>query len=86
MDEWIPESSCTLLPEKPLRFSEATSSNGTAMDVDHSMAYEDDYESSRTTQEIVMTEEEFDLRHHQQLHSQKNFDTVIFDTWKIKPW
>lgn len=39
-----------------------------------------------TTTEVVMTEEEFDLRHHQQLHSQKNFDTVIFDTWKIKPW
>ncbi|KAH9487261.1 Histone acetyltransferase ESA1 [Psilocybe cubensis] len=40
----------------------------------------------QSTTEVVLTEEEYDLRHHQQLHSQKNFDMVIFDVWKIKPW
>ncbi len=33
-----------------------------------------------------MTEEDFDLRHHKQLTAQRNFDMVMFDSWKIKPW
>jgi len=36
--------------------------------------------------ETVLTEEDFDLRQHKQLTSQRNFDTVMFDSWKIKPW
>ncbi|KAF9527076.1 acyl-CoA N-acyltransferase [Crepidotus variabilis] len=38
------------------------------------------------SRDVVMTEEEFDLKQHKQLTSQKNFDTIIFDTWKITPW
>jgi len=36
--------------------------------------------------EVIMTEEDFDLRHHKQLTAQRNFDTIIFESWKIKPW
>ncbi|KAF9556339.1 acyl-CoA N-acyltransferase [Agrocybe pediades] len=86
MDEWVPQSACTLVEFSGKRPGEGSSSNAAGADTDHSMPYEDYPESSRTPQEVVLTEEEFDLRHHQQLHSQKNFDIVIFDTWKIKPW
>lgn len=33
-----------------------------------------------------MTEEELDASQHKQLTAQRNFDTVIFDEWKIRPW
>ena len=59
-------------------------------DPDYEMQTQDDAEltagPAQAPMEVVMTEEEFDLRHHQQLNAQKNFDMVVFDTWKIKPW
>jgi len=33
-----------------------------------------------------LTEEELDASQHKQLTAQRNFDTVIFDEWKIRPW
>ncbi|PPQ69230.1 hypothetical protein CVT25_006947 [Psilocybe cyanescens] len=66
---------------------EASSSNGVAAPPEPAPpAIEDVDMLAAQPTELVMTEEEFDLRHHQQLHSQKNFDMVIFDVWKIKPW
>jgi histone acetyltransferase HTATIP/histone acetyltransferase MYST1 len=35
---------------------------------------------------MILSEEEFDMRQHKQLTAQKNFDTVMFDVWKITPW
>jgi histone acetyltransferase HTATIP/histone acetyltransferase MYST1 len=34
----------------------------------------------------ILTEEELDATRHKQLTAQRNFDTVIFDEWKIRPW
>jgi len=36
--------------------------------------------------EFLSTEEELDVRQQKQLTAQRNFDMVIFDVWKIKPW
>ena len=33
-----------------------------------------------------LTEEELDARQHKQLTAQRNFDMIIFDEYKIKPW
>ena len=33
-----------------------------------------------------LTEEELDATQHKHLTAQRNFDSVIFDEWKIKPW
>jgi histone acetyltransferase MYST1 len=36
--------------------------------------------------ERIISEEDYDLQHHKQLTAQRNFDMVVFDSWKIKPW
>jgi len=38
------------------------------------------------TEEIVMTEEDFDIQHHKQITAQRNFDKVHFGEWQIKTW
>lgn len=37
-------------------------------------------------EEIVMTEEDFDIQHHKQITAQRNFDNVYFGEWKVKTW
>ena len=36
--------------------------------------------------ENSLTEEELNLTRPKEFTSQRNFDTVIFDEWKIRPW
>ncbi|KAJ8509521.1 hypothetical protein ONZ45_g8321 [Pleurotus djamor] len=36
--------------------------------------------------EVVMTEEDYDIQHHKQITAQRNFDKVIFGTFQIKTW
>ena len=95
MDEWVPEESCrrdgdvaplsiesTNRKRKHKSYSlEPSALNGFAL----RSAYGENKGSHMPT-EIVMTEEDFDLQHHQQLRAQRNFDVIIFDVWKIKPW
>ncbi|KAG2364692.1 acyl-CoA N-acyltransferase [Suillus spraguei] len=39
-----------------------------------------------TQPEPLMTEEEFDIKHHKQITAQRNFDRVNFGQWRIKTW
>jgi hypothetical protein len=41
---------------------------------------------SAASQEIVMTEEDFDIQHHKQITAHRNFDRVYFGDWQIKTW
>ncbi|OAX40490.1 acyl-CoA N-acyltransferase [Rhizopogon vinicolor AM-OR11-026] len=34
----------------------------------------------------LMTEEEFDIKHHKQITAKRNFDKVNFGQWRIKTW
>lgn len=36
--------------------------------------------------DVPMTEEEYDIEHHKQITSQRNFDHVYFGDWQIKIW
>lgn len=82
----------TRRPENDAEASSSTAPNGFSApllpDPEDEMQTQEDGEppAAQAPIEVVMTEEEFDLRHHQQLNMQKNFDMVVFDTWKIKPW
>jgi hypothetical protein len=38
------------------------------------------------TEEVMMTEEEYDLEQHKKITRQRNFDYVFFDHWKMKTW
>jgi histone acetyltransferase MYST1 len=95
MDEWVPEESCRCdsdgaqLPQAEItnrkRKRKRDVSYPSALNGFTLRGYGEDKGSPMPT-EIVMTEEDFDLQHHQQLRAQRNFDVVIFDVWKIKPW
>ncbi|KAF4566626.1 MYST (SAS/MOZ) family protein [Pleurotus pulmonarius] len=37
-------------------------------------------------EEMVITEEDFDIRHHNKITAQRNFDKVNFGMWQIKTW
>lgn len=39
-----------------------------------------------TRPDPLMTEEEFDIKHHKQITAQRNFDKVNFGQWRIKTW
>ncbi|KAG2139660.1 acyl-CoA N-acyltransferase [Suillus clintonianus] len=39
-----------------------------------------------TQPDPLMTEEEFDIKHHKQITAQRNFDKVNFGQWRIKTW
>jgi hypothetical protein len=39
-----------------------------------------------TQPEPIMTEEEFDIKHHKQITAKRNFDKVNFGQWRIKTW
>ena len=99
MDEWVPEDCCRCDGDAA-QLPQAESTNRKRKrkrDVSYSLGpsalngfalrriYGENKGSPMPT-EIVMTEEDFDLQHHQQLRAQRNFDVVIFDVWKIKPW
>ncbi|TFK66090.1 acyl-CoA N-acyltransferase [Pluteus cervinus] len=43
-------------------------------------------DEGQQTEEVVMTEEDFDIQHHKQITAQRNFDTVHFGDWQIKTW
>ncbi|KAF8174723.1 acyl-CoA N-acyltransferase [Pholiota molesta] len=43
-------------------------------------------EENGASTEVLMTEQDFDLQHHKQLTAQRNFDIVIFEKWKLRPW
>ncbi|KDR68729.1 hypothetical protein GALMADRAFT_256551 [Galerina marginata CBS 339.88] len=73
-------------PSEPTNPEASSSNTASVPPPDLGEPMQEDGEGAQAPAEVVLTEEEFDLRHHQQLHSQKNFDIVIFDAWKIKPW
>ncbi|KIK66011.1 hypothetical protein GYMLUDRAFT_38482 [Collybiopsis luxurians FD-317 M1] len=37
-------------------------------------------------EQVTMTEEEYDLQHHKQLNTRRNFDNVYIGDWLIKTW
>lgn len=39
-----------------------------------------------TQDEVIMTEEDYDIQHHKQITAQRNFDKVNFGHWQIKTW
>lgn len=41
---------------------------------------------STVPEEVVMTEEDYDIQHHKQITAQRNFDKVNFGEWQIKTW
>ncbi|CAA7267725.1 unnamed protein product [Cyclocybe aegerita] len=97
LDEWVKEWQCRLDESQPQALSEPTSrkrkrgSHSSEPSSSRRVSATPDGgidEEDGTTQlaEVVMTEEDFDLQHHKQINSQKNFDTIIFETWKITPW
>ncbi|KAF8168463.1 acyl-CoA N-acyltransferase [Crassisporium funariophilum] len=102
MDEWVPEGFCRPDDEEPKFPAESTSrkrKRGKRTESQSPEPSSSNGVASRGTPgsygekngkmkpaEVVMTEDEFDLRHHQQLTAKRNFDMIIFDVWKIKPW
>lgn len=42
--------------------------------------------ASAAPDEIVMTEEDFDIQHHKQITAKRNFDKVVFGDWLVKTW
>jgi len=93
MDEWVPEESCRRDGDAAQLPAESTNrKRRRKRDVAYSLepsalnGFGLRNNGSPMPTEIVMTEEDFDLQHHQQLRAQRNFDVVIFDVWKIKPW
>ena len=75
MDEWVSESICR--SERESLSPSSSTQRGESMD--HETA-------AVAPTEVIMTEEEYDYQQHQKARQQKNFETIIFDTWKIKPW
>lgn len=99
MDEWVPEESCrpdgdtAQLPQAEFSNRKRKRKRDVNYSLEPSVLNEfalrgvyGENKGSPMPTEIVMTEEDFDLQHHQQLRAQRNFDVVIFDVWKIKPW
>ena len=100
MDEWVPEESCrrdgdaAQLPQAEFTNRKRKRKRDVNFNLQPSVlngfalrgVYGENNKGSPMPTEIVMTEEDFDLQHHQQLRAQRNFDVVIFDVWKIKPW
>lgn len=99
MDEWVPEESCRCdgdvaqLPQAEFTNRKRKRKRDVSYNLESSVlngfslrGVNGEDKGSPMPTEIVMTEEDFDLQHHQQLRAQRNFDVVIFDVWKIKPW
>ena len=100
LDEWVPEGSCQLQelseqqgpptkkrrgrPPRKLTPEPSASTNAEATPVPASETVVE--ENGVTAAHVILSEEEFDMRQHKQLTAQKNFDTVMFDVWKITPW
>lgn len=98
LDEWIPEDTCKLAKEK----SEATAptsrkrkrgaSRRSSVPISNSPAAGSTTTSNETPNggtsgdEVVMTEEDYDIQHHKQITAQRNFDKVHFGDWQIKTW
>lgn len=38
------------------------------------------------TDDVVMTEEDYDIQQHKQITAHRNFDMVYFGDWQIKTW
>ncbi|KAL0945614.1 hypothetical protein HGRIS_014769 [Hohenbuehelia grisea] len=66
--------------ETPVSASEYVEVNGT------SEAHGTPELPENTADEVVVGEEEFDIKHHKQITAQRNFDTVYFGEWQIKTW
>ena len=88
MDEWVNEAACTIrepaVESPPKKRRPGRPRAQAAPEPAPPAAVPPPPPSGGT--EVVMTEEDFDLRHHKQLTAQRNFDMVMFDSWKIKPW
>lgn len=99
MDEWVAEDACGIreppaAPEpkkrkrgRPPRAQ--THSDAAQPEAVSPRAEAGDQNGAGPTsapREVVISEEDFDLRQHKQLTAQRNFDMVVFDSWKIKPW
>lgn len=72
LDEWIPGTSL-----KPANESVRKRRRGTPSPTPT---------ESETQPDLLMTEEEFDIKHHKQITAQRNFDKVNFGQWRIKTW
>lgn len=72
LDEWIPGASL-----KPANESARKRRRGTPSPTPT---------ESETQPDPLMTEEEFDIKHHKQITAQRNFDKVNFGQWRIKTW
>jgi histone acetyltransferase MYST1 len=101
LDEWVPEGSCQPQalpdqqgppakkrrgrpPRKQLTPEHSASKN---VEIPPPPAPEPVVEENGVSAaHVILSEEEFDMRQHKQLTAQKNFDTVMFDVWKITPW
>ena len=100
LDEWVPEGSCQpqQSPEqqgppakkrrgRPPRKHTPEPSASKDVEAPPPPAPEPVVEENGVTgAHVILSEEEFDMRQHKQLTAQKNFDTVMFDVWKITPW
>lgn len=101
MDEWVRDSDCRLqtatpppLPTAPARKGRGRGARGSTAGTDVEMAPPlpepllPTHPSTNGTgqAEKIISEEDYDFQHHKQLTAQRNFDMIVFDSWKIKPW
>ncbi|EEB90554.1 hypothetical protein MPER_11222 [Moniliophthora perniciosa FA553] len=101
MDEWVPLSLLEPIPgtsgtvkrtsrkrKRTTPASNASGSRNQSIHSDEEAQPEEqnvDMEDSQQ-QEIVMTEEDYDIQHHKQIGAVRNFDRVHFGQWSIRTW
>ena len=85
MDEWVSEDACRLErdvsepPTKRRRRGQRSSTPATTN-------LDKEEEEGPGPKEVVMTEEEYDYQQHQEARQKKNFESIIFHDYKLKPW
>ncbi|KAJ4485321.1 acyl-CoA N-acyltransferase [Lentinula aciculospora] len=100
-DEWVPKSLLKPMPSTatsngtvPSKKRKRSSSNRLTVSTSRShsaVSDEDRYERHDTNgqlamEEVVMTEEEYDLQHHKKINNRRNFVQVCVGEWLIKTW
>ncbi|GAW02777.1 acyl- N-acyltransferase [Lentinula edodes] len=99
-DEWVPKSllqpmpststSNGAVPSKKRKRSSSKRPSASASRSYSALSDEDSLEgrdsNGKPAEEVVMTEEEYDLQHHKKINTRRNFAQVCVGEWLIKTW
>jgi hypothetical protein len=86
MDEWVPEEDCRMKEPTPQPPPKKKRGRPPKPAPPPPQPATPSVEENGASMEVLMTEQDFDLQHHKQLTAQRNFDIVIFEKWKLRPW